>query len=569
MTETASAEHPSSAEHPPFSAVPDAPASHDLELIARLAQALEEVGFRGESIAALLGEAAAEALARDQAAPALLVLESLRAQSAPESPEARLGAVVELFLLARPIPEVALERALPAVAPRELAELGLIEVSGQDVLSRVDLDVHDAGDLHLVVASDLTGFQRPEAALRPDHVLGIGGASQTLVQITDPRPVGRALDLGTGCGIQSFHLLRRAEHVVATDLSERALAFARFNLVLNAEALGLDPQDLEARIELRQGSLLEPVAGERFDLVATNPPFVITPRTAQEDDGQRYTYRDGGRSGDDLVRELISSLDQVLAPGGSAHLLANWEIPAGEQPLERSWSQRVRSWIPQELDAWVIQRETESPEAYAETWLRDASQHLDRARYEAAYADYLRDFASRDTAGIGFGWLRLDRPDSAPGARGPRRRVESLPHPVQQPVGAVLAEAIARQELLDRLGPDWTELRLIVPEHVTEERHQRPGAEDPSVILLRQGAGLQRTSVLTSATAGLVGACDGELSVAQIVGALAALLDWEPGADGGPSAEAAAVLEEVRRLLIDDFLEIDPDPAAEAPEVRG
>jgi len=94
--------------------------------------------------------------------------------------------------------------------------------------------------------------------------------------------VARALDVGTGCGIQTFHLLAHADHVTATDISPRALAFARFNLLLNAPALKLDPQNLEARVSLRQGSLLEPVAGGEFDLVGSNPPVVLTPTRPDE-----------------------------------------------------------------------------------------------------------------------------------------------------------------------------------------------------------------------------------------------------------------------------------------------
>jgi SAM-dependent methyltransferase len=62
--------------------------------------------------------------------------------------------------------------------------------------------------------------------------------------------VRSALDIGTGCGIQAFHLAQHVENVVGTDISERCLEFARFNAVLN---------DIE--VELRQGSLLSPVAG--------------------------------------------------------------------------------------------------------------------------------------------------------------------------------------------------------------------------------------------------------------------------------------------------------------------
>ena len=72
---------------------------------------------------------------------------------------------------------------------------------------------------------------------------------------------------------------------------ERALAYARFNAALAGVAL-----------DLRAGSMLEPVRGETFDLVVSNPPFVITPRggaTADSGDGGRtgvgeFTYRDGG-----------------------------------------------------------------------------------------------------------------------------------------------------------------------------------------------------------------------------------------------------------------------------------
>lgn len=579
----------------------DAPRSEDLAAVARLRNTLTAVGFTAAGVGEHLGEAAVQALSRDQAAPALRAL----AHHADRGSRSALSTVIELFILARPVPEGPLVEALAGVVATtlppesaswtdrgevshspdlpeaadladltDLLDLGLVE-RGPDgtVRSTVDLDLHSADDgLELWVASDLTAFQRP-GTLRHDHVLGIGGASLTLAQITERRTVRRALDIGTGCGVQVFHLLSHADHVVATDLSDRALAFARFNLVLNAPALGVDPEHLEQRVELRQGSLLEPVAGERFDLVVTNPPFVITPRgrsdraadgaadtdRMQEPQSQehRYTYRDGGRAGDTLVAELIGGLEAVMAPGATAHLLANWEIPRvpGWQPQGpgqhsgQDWTDRVASWIPENLDAWVIQRETETPEGYAETWLRDASEHLDRGSYEASYLAYLEDFASREVGAIGFGYVRLEAPT---GPREHRRRYEHLSHPLQQPISHATAATVAREVQLDQLGQRWQQLHLVVPEHVTEERHLPPGAEDPSVILLRQGSGLQRSNVLTSATAGLVGACDGELSVAQIVTALGALLGWESPAEQSP--EGRAVLEETRHLIVDGFL---------------
>ena len=57
------------------------------------------------------------------------------------------------------------------------------------------------------LASDLTEAATSEP-LPPDHVLGIGGASTTLASWTPRPPVGTALDLGTGCGVQALHLAR-------------------------------------------------------------------------------------------------------------------------------------------------------------------------------------------------------------------------------------------------------------------------------------------------------------------------------------------------------------------------
>ena len=50
-------------------------------------------------------------------------------------------------------------------------------------------------------------------------MLGIGHASSLLRRLPSAPPVKRALDVGTGCGIQTFHLLAHAEHVTATDIS--------------------------------------------------------------------------------------------------------------------------------------------------------------------------------------------------------------------------------------------------------------------------------------------------------------------------------------------------------------
>src|SRR5690606_247939 len=158
---------------------------------------------------------------------------------------------------------------------------GLLADDGDRVRALVDVRPYadDAGDWWVV--SDLTpGLDGRIVPVPTDHVLGVNAASSTLARLTVRDPVRTALDLGTGCGVQALHLSRHSAGVVATDVNPRALALASLTAGLN----GLD-------VDLRQGSLFEPVAAERFDLIVTNPPFVVSP-------GGRYAYRDSGLPGD-------------------------------------------------------------------------------------------------------------------------------------------------------------------------------------------------------------------------------------------------------------------------------
>ena len=168
------------------------------------------------------------------------------------------------------------------------------------------------------------------------------------------------------------------DRVVATDISERALWFTQLNALLN----GVDG------IETRLGSLFVPVAGEEFDRVVSNPPFVITPRVAGVPE---YEYRDGGMDGDDLVAAFVREVGGVLAPGGVAQLLGNWETRGGVDGLDR-----VREWVassPVPLDAWVIERESLDPLAYAELWVRDGGTLPGTPGFARLVDAWLDDFA--------------------------------------------------------------------------------------------------------------------------------------------------------------------------------
>ncbi|WP_035772306.1 methyltransferase [Arthrobacter sp. Br18] len=519
--------------------VPTAPAGRDPKLLAALAADLAAAEYTVDGVDALLGLDASAALGRGHPVSALLRCRSeLEAGRAPQAPVV----AVLLWLLGQELTEDQLGSAFPILTVSGLTDLRLIERAGTGWRAAVELRPY-ASDVsgNLWVASDVGAAHR-QGALPSDHVLGIGGASLTLAQSIIRDPVDTALDLGTGCGIQVFHLLSHARHVTATDISEHALAFARFNLLLNADALAIDPAHLEGRVSLRLGSMLEPVADEVFDLVVSNPPFVITPR---RNGGGRYTYRDGGLAGDDVVSSLIRALPGILKPGGTAQLLGNWEVTSGEH-----WDGRLSGWFPDDVDAWVIQREQLSPVQYAETWLRDAAEDREPESYLERYREYLTDFGSRSVEGIGFGMVWLRRP--AVGRPRTVHRFEEVTHEVEQPLGPNLGAAVERWDWTAALGgtsgAGLGARYLLVADDVTEERHQRPGAEHPGVILLRQGGGLRRTTLLSTELAGFVSACDGELTAGQIAGAVGALL--QRSEDGF----VPSLLAGVEQLVIEGFL---------------
>ena len=479
---------------------------------------LEGAGYTVDGVAEVLGEEAHAALHRDH---------PLLAERATRDGDDPAAALVRCFVLGRPVPVDRMAAALPTTGVDALARAGLAVL--EDDLVTATCDLRPYGDERHTwwVLSDLseTALGGP---LPTDHVLGVGGASTTLASWT-PRPqVERALDLGTGCGVQALHLAGHTAYpTVATDLSARALAYARATADLN----GLD-------LDLRRGSLLEPVAGEQFDLVVSNPPFVITPR---DGDVPRYEYRDGGAAGDALVAGLVRDLAAHLRPGGIAQLLANWELTAGED-----WRDHVGAWLEGTgLDAWVVQREEQDVAEYAETWVRDGGHRPGTEGYEALYAAWLADFAARGIERVGFGILTLQRPRTD---REPWRDLDDVRTPVASPMGpTVLAGLEARTWLAEHSDEELLDVAWQVADDVTEERVGRPGAPDPQVIQLRQGGGLRRVVRLSTVGAGFVGACDGELTAAQLCGGLAVVT-------GADRDEVVAEVLPVLRALVRDGL---------------
>ncbi|MDF1487681.1 DUF7059 domain-containing protein [Tessaracoccus caeni] len=487
-----------------------------------LRAAFEAAGYTTDAVIERIGDLGQEGLGRNSTVPADVAL------AGAMDPQA---ALIRLFVLQQRVSAGALGAVFDVEA---LLAHGLAAHDPEDESDDVDpaIDIRpfaspDDGASGWVV-SDLTpGLDQDTEPTRPDYVLGVSPASTTLAQLISRRPVESALDLGTGCGVQSLHLARHAERIVATDLNERAVELARLTLALSG-----------AEADLRVGSLFEPVAGERFDLIVSNPPYVMSPPS---EDTETLVYRETNLLGDGLVEAIVRQAPAHLTPGGRLQLLTNWAIVDGVD-----WRERLSSWAP-DCDLWVIERERLDVFSYIEMWLTDAGLGGSEA-WLPTYRRWLDYFNGLGIREVGMGWLWLRTVEG----REPVHHLESWPHAVAQPVGDVFARYPAALEA-SRLPTEQllaSRPRLV---DVVEETIGRPGEADPEHIVLRQRRGLLRAIEVGTAEAAVFGALDGDLTLGQVLAAVAQVLELD-------AAElVASILPMVRDALRDQFLEITPN----------
>ncbi len=290
-----------------------------------------------------------------------------------------------LFALGRSASASVLREGLGEPVVESLQDCGLLAADGDDCerLRSVAKLLPFKG---VWVLSDFTS-QITGRPLGDDHVLGAGGASETLAALTPRRRVRRVLDLGAGSGVQSFLAAAHADHVVGTDVNRRAMNFAGLGAAMN----GL------AHFEQRYGSLFEPVAGERFDLIVANPPFVISP-------DRQFMYRDGGLGGDELSRRVISVAADHLTEGGKAVVLCNWYHRDDDD-----WPDRPLGWAPaHNCDVWLIKHKTVDPLTYAAEWLAPTDSE-DRAHFAQSLERWTGYFGAVGANRISGGAVVLQR----------------------------------------------------------------------------------------------------------------------------------------------------------------
>lgn len=168
---------------------------------------------------------------------------------------------------------------------------------------------------------------RPETELIVDLTLALTNNSGTIA------------DIGTGSGAIALSLALEGEfeRIVATDCSAEALALARSNLDVLAP-------NVRGRIEFRQGDLLEPLRGERYRAVVSNPPYISPSEAGELPAGVKdwepplalFSEDDGMAA----IRSLVRGAPDVLEPGGVLVL----EIDARRSGIARECAERDSRW---------------------------------------------------------------------------------------------------------------------------------------------------------------------------------------------------------------------------------
>jgi len=459
----------------------------DRIVAARLRQALLRAEFTADGVLGLVGAQAYSALSREEFVPARLGLRGVSSV---------LADLVRLFVLDEVLDIDALAEQFPL---DDVRSLGLVEGS-ERIHAVVDVRPYGEPDTDWYVVSDHSAGRGAisKVEVDSDHVLGVGGASLTLARITPRIAVKRALDIGTGCGVQALHLNRHCGEVVATDNNPRALRCADLSAVLS----GFD-------WDTRVGSFLEPVNGETFDLIVSNPPFVISP-------GHRYTYRDAGFEADHLGRDLVAALPSHLTEHGVAVLLANWLHVEGED-----WRERVTTWVTDiGCSAWIAQREVQDPSEYVGLWLRDAGNA--GSDQDRRYEDWLQTLESWGTQSIGFGWIVLTKSDR------PWVHVEDVSEAHRLPNGDEVMAVLGALDDLERTNAfALLESRLAVAAGVvvrSQERYVENGEWAAGPAMLSRPDGWRQDQFLDAVTRELVAHCDGQATVRQLLDSAAAEL---------------------------------------------
>jgi methylase of polypeptide subunit release factors len=438
-----------------------------------LGNALRKVGYTEAAVYRLLGDDAY----------------SLDREDAPVGnrrlPQTRLATVVRLCLLELPVSTRDAIRALGASGVDALEATGMAEVEG-DVVPRGR--IIPVGEL--LVASD--DYPSEDADDPPDYVAAYTPTSQLCASLTPRRQIARALDVGTGSGVQALLAARHTRHVVATDVNPRALAYTELNAALNGIT----------NVDCRRGSLFEPVDGESFDLITSNAPYVVSPEN-------RYAYRDAGLEADEISERVVQEAAEHLTEGGFGTLLVSWLASDPDEPDER-----VLSWTdPLDCDTWILPVWGSDPLDHAAIW----NEHLadDGDRFTKALDEWTSYLARIGGRWVTEGAVILHRRVGASHTT----RIDEIDEEVLSGAGEQVQRAFAARARLAELGrmDDLLDARLSVAMPLRFERELNPRKRDGRRAWIELGEGTHHRVDVPLQILEIISSLDGKARLGDIV----------------------------------------------------
>jgi hypothetical protein len=370
-------------------------------------------------------------------------------------------------------------------------------------LLRADGDLLTAGAMLLPMDGFLVAADHPAAIERAESemVLWPNPTSKFLARFAVRRRSRATLDLGTGSGILSLGASRYSDEVVATDLNQRAVAFARFNARLN----GVE------NIEVLGGDRFAPVADRRFDLILSNPPFFITPQHG-------YLFCDNSMELDGLCRLLVKEASAYLNEDGFLEMLCEW-AQVGGQP----WEERIAEWVEGTgCDAWVMKGLTQDPGEYAQHRIKETSQNP--AGDARLYDQYMAYYRERGVEAIHDGLVVMRRRAGTNWVR-----IEEVPKTPSGDLGDLILSTFAAHDLLLKMQDDESLLaiRPKLSAHARLEQicAQSAGHWGAESVTLRLISGFPFHLTVQPLVAEFLATCDGTLTAEEAIRAFAAVAD--------------------------------------------
>ncbi len=424
--------------------------------------------------------------------------------------------LIRMFFYGLAVDEDDARPALEPLALEDWAEGNLIALKRGRAVPLVRIEPYSG----LLVATDLEWSSPRKAA--PDAVMGLTGSSLWLANLTIRRQSRLTLDLGTGGGIQAMLASSHSERVIAVDANARALDFARFNAQLNGIS----------NIEFVEGEWFEPVEGAKFDLIVSNPPFVISPDF-------QILCRDNRMDGDDLIRSLVGAMPGYLNDGGYGQIFGDWAQQRGEP-----WAVHLATWFAKTgCDAWVLRSKIKDTADYAKYYLED----LDGAEFTKANRKWLAYFARHRIERVGGGMITMRRSSG----RSNWFRADEFPRRLRSGVGAAIERGFTYRDFLESRDD-----QLLLAEQVRASPHLRVEARlepnatgwDLQRAQLTLTKGLSYSARIDSTLARAVLRCGQKRSLRELLNDVASTL--------GRSANdlAPGFLASVRQLIANGML---------------